>query len=285
MMRKSLPTCLPLFLLTAVVLLSVDGAGQGGAKTRVGSEPADFVNTFVGTAGPDAGATFPGAALPFGMIQWSPDTSNGFTRKNVGSYIYDDSTIRGFSFTHLSGPGCPMAGDIPIQPALGEMRVSPAIDPAVYRAKFSHSQEEASPGYYSVRFDNGIKVQLAATRRAGIGKFDFPASADSNLLFDLGRNATEVFDAAITIEGPGKISGNVTSGAFCHAANRYTVYFAAEFNRPFTSFGTWNGPTVSKGQRSAKGVHTGGWVEFDTTKNHDVEMRIALSFAIPKDAW
>jgi predicted alpha-1,2-mannosidase len=278
MMRKSMPSSLPVLLLLAVMLLSVDGAGQAGANARVGSGPADYVNTFVGTSGPDAGATYPGAAWPFGMIQWSPDTSNGFTRKNVGSYIYDDTMIRGFSLTHLSGPGCPMAGDIPIQPVLGEMNVSPATDPAIYRAKFSHSHEAASPGYYSVGFDNGIRVQLAATLRAGIGKFSFPASADSDLLFDLGRNATEVFDAAITIDGPRKISGSVTSGAYCHANHRYTIYFVAEFNRPFTSFGTWDGPAVNKGKRSAQGAHTGGWVGFDTTKDHDVEMRIALSY-------
>src|SRR5271157_4727251 len=125
-MRKPMPSSLPVFLLLASMLLSVDGAGQAGANTHVGSRPADDVNTFVGTAGPDAGSTYPGASWPFGMIQWSPDTSNGFTRKNVGSYIYDDDMIRGFSLTHLSGPGCPMAGDIPIQPVLGEIKASPA---------------------------------------------------------------------------------------------------------------------------------------------------------------
>jgi predicted alpha-1,2-mannosidase len=280
-----MPSRAPILLLLAAMLSSVSGAGQSGAKPRVGSSPADFVNTFVGTAGADAGATYPGAALPFGMIQWSPDTSDGFTRKNVGSYVYDDSMIRDFSLTHLSGPGCPVLGDIPIQPVLGEIKVSPAIDPAVYRAKFSHSQEAASPGYYSVRFDNGIHVQLATTLRAGIGSFAIPASTQSNMVFDLGRNATEVFDAALAIEGPQKISGHVSSGAFCHSSNRYTIYFAAEFNRPFTSFGTWNGPLVSKGQRSVEGAHTGGWVGFDTTKDHGVEMRIALSYVSVANAW
>ena len=286
-MRKPMPSSLP-FLLLAVMLISVNGelrSGQAGANTRVGSGPADYVNTFVGTAGPDAGATYPGASLPFGMIQWSPETTNGFTRKNVGSYNYVDDMIRGFSLTHLSGPGCPMAGDIPIQPVVGEVSVSPATDPAVYRARFSHAHEKASPGYYYVGFDNGIKIQLATTLRAGISSFAFPASAHSNLLFDLGRNATEVFDSTLAIDGPRRISGSVTSGAYCHANHRYTIYFVAEFNRPFTSFGTWDGPAVNKGQKSVNGAHAGGWVGFDTTKYRDVEMRIALSYVSVASAW
>ncbi len=242
------------------------------------SDPAAYVNTFVGTSGPDAGATFPGASLPFGMIQWSPDTSNAYTRKNVGSYVYDDTMIRDFSLTHLDGPGCPMAGDIPIQPVLGEIKVSPAIDPAIYRARFSHANEASSPGYYSVAFDDGIKTQLATTVRASIGRFKFPASSNSNLVFDLGRNATEVFDASLAINGADRLSGSVTSGAYCHANHRYTVYFAAEFSRPFASFGTWSGPEVNSGSRTVSGVHTGGWVAFDTTAHQEVEMRIALSY-------
>jgi len=286
-MRKALKSSLSVLLFLSLMLLSASGesrSGQSGPKATSAS-PADYVNTFVGTAGPDAGNTYPGAALPFGMIQWSPDTSNGFTRKNVGSYVYDDNMIRDFSLTHLSGPGCPVLGDIPIQPVLGEITVSPATEPAVFRAKFSHTREEASPGYYSVGFNNGIKIQLAATLRAGIGKFVFPASADSSLLFGLGRNATEVFDATMAIDGARKISGSVSSGAFCHSTNRYTIYFAAEFDRPFTSFGTWSGAAVNKGQRSVQGAHTGGWVGFDTTKNHDVEMRIALSYVSTANAW
>ena len=270
-----------LFLLLIIVSLAFSGevrSGEAGGMNPASSDPAAYVNTFVGTSGPDAGATFPGASLPFGMIQWSPDTSNAYTRKNVGSYVYDDTMIRDFSLTHLNGPGCPMAGDIPIQPVLGEIKVSPAIDPAIYRAKFSHAHEASFPGYYSVAFDDGIKTQLATTVRASIGRFKFPASSNSNLVFDLGRNATEVFDASLAINGADRLSGSVTSGAYCHANHRYTVYFAAEFSRPFASFGTWSGPEVNSGSRTVSGVHTGGWVAFDTTAHQEVEMRIALSY-------
>jgi predicted alpha-1,2-mannosidase len=276
--RKPIFNTLPILVLAAMLLSgSVKPvAGQGGAA-RAKPSPADDVNTFVGTAGPDAGATYPGASAPFGMIEWSPDTSNGFTRKNVGSYVYGDDMIRGFSLLHLSGPGCPMAGDIPIQPWTAEPAVSPAIDPAHYRARFSHAHEQASPGYYAVSYDNGIRTQLTTTVRAGIGAFSFPAAGGA-LLFDLGRNAAEVYDASLAIEGSSKISGSVTGGGYCHANHRYTVYFAAEFNQPFARFGTWDGPTLNSGQRSTQGVHTGGWVAFGTGQNHNVEMRIALSY-------
>lgn len=274
LIRRLIPLC----LLPAAIFLCSSNAGLAGDAVVAESGPAGLVNTFIGTAGPDAGATFPGATLPFGMVQWSPDTSNGFTRKNVGSYQYGDDMIRDFSLTHLSGPGCPVLGDVPIQPFVGDIKTSPAIDPAMYRAKFSHSNEGAGPGFYSVTLDNGIHVQLATTLRAGLGTFEFPLSDRSNLIFDVGRNATEVYSARVEIEAPDKISGSVTSGAFCHSTNRYKIYFAAEFNRPFASSGVWSGPALNQGQLTVEGAHTGGWVSFDTTQNHIVEMRIAVSY-------
>ena len=196
-------------------------------------EPTDYVNPFVGTAaGSNSGNTFPGAALPFGMMQWSPGTDTGFV-KNTGSYIYSDSAIRGFSLNHLSGPGCAVLGDVPIMPVVGAVTSSPAASPTAYSAKFSHADEEASPGFYAVNLANGVKAQLTVTTRAGIASFTFPASPDSSFLFEVGRNATGVPNATIEFTGNQRISGSVVTGAFCGAPNKYTVYFAAEFNRPF----------------------------------------------------
>ncbi len=276
--RVPMPRSFLLFSLPAAVFLWPNTVELAASAMEVDSGPAGLVNTFIGTAGRDAGATFPGATLPFGMVQWSPDTSNGFTRKNVGSYQYGDDMIRDFSLTHLSGPGCPVLGDVAIQPFVGEIKTSPAINPAMYRARFSHSDEEASPGYYSVRFDDGIQIKLAATLRGGIGKFDFPPSLNSTFIFDVGRNATEVYNARVEIEAPEKVEGSVSSGAFCHSTNHYKIYFVAEFNHPFSSFGAWSGADLNQGQHTVEGAHTGGWVTFDTTRNQTVEMRIAISY-------
>jgi len=286
-MRNDLKSSLSASLLLALLLCGTSASSapqqkQGGARTASSSSGAsagftEYVNAYVGTAGPDMGNTFPGAALRFGMIQWSPDTLRGFDESHVGSYLYDDNEIRGFSLTHLSGPGCPVMGDVLITPVPGTITVSPATDPKAYAAKFSHTREEASPGYYSVALDNGTKVQVAVTTRAGIGRFAFPASPRSSLLFNVGRAATEVSSATIEIRGDRNVSGSVSSGGFCGLAqNLITVYFAAEFNRPFTQFGTWRGASVNRGRRSVSGAQTGGFVEFDA--GQPVEMKVALSY-------
>src|SRR3982074_671639 len=107
-------------------------------------DPLRYVDPFIGTAG--EGAVFPGAAAPFGMLQWSPDT-----RLGGGGYHYDDRTIRGFSLTHLSGVGCPAFQDVPFMPTLGVPLTSPASDWSTYAAHFAHADEQAPPGYYAVR--------------------------------------------------------------------------------------------------------------------------------------
>ena len=102
------------------------------------------------------------------MMQWSPDTTaNGF-------YKYRDSAIRGFSLTHLSGAGCPIFSDIPFLPVVGPVRTSPALNPTHYAASYSHSNEQASPGYYAVNLDSGVEVKLSVTARTGLGVFTFP---------------------------------------------------------------------------------------------------------------
>src|SRR3712207_848280 len=139
-------------------------------------DPVGYVNTFVGTAnapfqdflgGNSSGNTFPGATLPFGMIQWSPDTAKGFGSEERGSYLYADTAIRGFSLTHISGPGCPVFGDVPIMPFVGEVKASPVAEPNDYLVKFSHTKEKASPGYYEVALENRVHVRLAVTERTG----------------------------------------------------------------------------------------------------------------------
>jgi len=299
-MFKSMKSFLPLFLLVSLMLLSVS-CQQKPASTEESAapslEPAEYVNPFVGTApGQDSGNTFPGATMPLGMIQWSPDSATGFVwapgttigaRKHPGSYVYTDDAIRGLSLNHLSGPGCAIMGDVPIMPVAGPVTTSPGDDGGAYAAKFSHANEQASPGYYAVSFDNGVKVQLTVTTRAGIGDFTFPASSDSNFLFEASRtgNANGVKSAAVEITGNQQISGKVETGGFCRYNNKYTLYFAAEFNRPFSSFGTWKGSVVHKGQRRVMGPKTGGFVGFDTAKDQHVEMKVALSYVSVKNAW
>jgi len=280
--KKSL--CLLLLFLPLVLFLAgcEHKAPLTAESTGPQAQPVDEVNPFVGTIAD--GNTFPGATMPFGMIQWSPVT--GFVN-HVGDYLYTDSDIRGFSLDHLSGPGCPIMGDVPIMPWVGAVATSPATDVKAYSTNFSHANEEASPGYYSVSLGNGVKVQLTVTTRVGIGSFTFPSSANSNFLFETSHTANRygVSKATVEIAGKQKISGSVATSGFCSYPNKYTVYFAAEFNRPFAKFGTWKGSAVKDGSRSASGPQAGGFVGFDTTKDQVVELKVALSYVSVANAW
>jgi predicted alpha-1,2-mannosidase len=271
---------------------------------------ARWVNPFVGTqpGGPDhgtgggAGNNFPGADVPFGMVQWSPDT---VTRQH-GGYAYEDDRIRGFSLTHLSGAGCSTYQDIPITPFAGEVTTSPAADPDRYVSTFSHDNESASPGYYGVTLDSGTEVELTVTQRTGVGRFAYPGGSTSTLLVNTSGSVSGTDDAEVTI-GTDSISGWATSGRFCGTDHRYRVYFHAEFDQRFASVGTWKNGAVTPGRSSERGGSgireglgdapktaeaqggrstenedttvsgpgSGGWVTFD---DPDVTMRVGLSF-------
>ncbi len=275
-MRRTVKASL---IVSIFLLLNVPTGAPRSAGSAPGKDYTQYVNPYIGTAGPDPANTFPGPALPFGMIQWSPDTLRGYDKTHAGNYLYDDHEILGFSLNHISGSGCPLMGDVLITPVAGAITASPAIGVTAYGAKFSHANEKASPGYYSVALDNGTKVQLTVTTRASIGDFAFPASAHSTLLINVGRNASGVYNASFEVTSDRRIEGSVFTGGFCsRKRNSYTVYFSAEFSRPFTGFGTWEGPAVSRGVRSVRGAKTGGYVEFDTTQVQAVQMRVGLSY-------
>jgi len=205
-------------LLAAV--LPVPSAAPDGAVLV--TDPAAAVNPFIGTA--NDGNDFPGADAPFGMLQWSPDT---VSRPEGGGYAYGDSAISGFSLTHLSGPGCRAAGDIPILPTVGAVDTS-ATD------SFSHAGEAASAGYYRVALDNGVTVELTATTRTGLARFSFPATAQANLVLGLAGSQRTDLATSFTVVSRTEVQGSASSGNFCGTGSRYTVYFDLQFSQPFT---------------------------------------------------
>ncbi|GAB2978973.1 lectin [Saccharothrix stipae] len=216
------------------------------------TDPAQHVNPFVGTkpGGPDfghgggAGNTFPGAVAPFGMLQWSPDT----VTHQHGGYHHDDNRIRGFSLTHLSGPGCSDFGTVPFMPSLGTTPAS--------HSTFTHAAEQASPGYYSVRFDNGIRTELTANQRSGVARFTYPAGQRASLTVDAGR-AFNAASGSITI-GTDSLSGFTDSGGFCGTGNRYRLHFHVTFDQPFASTATIADGRVTPGGRAVEGSSRGG---------------------------
>ncbi|WP_255952786.1 lectin [Streptomyces odontomachi] len=229
-----------------VVALSLQAAG--GAAAADGPEPvrdpAALVNPFIGTSG--AVNTFPGPDVPFGMMQWGPDTTP--SRAQGGGYEYDSSKISGFSLTHVSGPGCNVAGDVPILPVSGEL---PA-DPSGSSVGFSHADEQSTIGSYTVKDSAGVTTELTDTARAGLGRFTFPAGAKSSLLLKLSGGATQVDGTQVRVVGDREVVGSVDSGHFCGAKNAYTLHFDIKFDHPFTESGTWAGDTVHQGADALK---------------------------------
>ena len=188
-----------------------------------------YVDPMIGTGG--HGHTYPGAVLPHGMVQLSPDTRlEGWD--GCSGYHYSDNYIFGFTHTHLSGTGCSDYGDILLMPMSG----GPSPDNKVYGSKFLHANEKASPGYYSVKLDDdNIMAELTATTRVGFHKYTFSAAGKNNIILDL-KHRDEVLESSITILNNHTVAGLRRSKAW--AEDQY-VYFVIEFSEPFTTSGVW----------------------------------------------
>jgi predicted alpha-1,2-mannosidase len=197
------------------------------ATSDLVADPAALVDPFIGTAG--GFNTFPGTDVPFGMIQWSPDTQN---RHLGGGYDHGSNSFRGFSLTHMSGPGCGGYGDLPILPITGGV---PSGNPGSVMVSIDHTNESASPGYYSVRHGSpAIRTELTSTTRTGGVRLTYPSGSQASLLVKLldSQNGTDA--ATGTINSSTEISGSASSGHFCGAGDTYTVFFDMVFDHAFT---------------------------------------------------
>jgi predicted alpha-1,2-mannosidase len=256
-------------------------AGPAAGAERVSStvgDPSSLVNpidgTGAGAANPGAIGEFPGADLPFGMIQWSPQTTPNVAMAG-GGYSYADSAISGFSLTNLSGVGCPAYGDVPILPTVGPI----GSNPAATTASFTHASEHAVPGRYQVTLGSPqVTTQLAVTARTGLSSMTFPPTTAANLLFKVAGSANPVSATGVQLVGRNGITGQVTSGQFCGTGTNYTLYFSAQFSRPFTSAGSWNGTAVTPGASSCHGMACGAYVTFNTEQQRTVLMKVGISF-------
>ncbi|MFD7818393.1 GH92 family glycosyl hydrolase [Streptomyces sp. NPDC059785] len=234
----------------------------------------DLVNPFIGSE--NEGNTYPGAAVPFGMVQFSPDTGH-----NTG-YDYSETHIRGFSLVHLSGVGCGLGGDLPVLPTTGDVTNT---DYASYAAGFSHDDESASPGYYQVGLDNGVEAELTATERTGVQRYTFPATDKANVLLNAGQSLHSTASTTVEILDNRTVRTAITGSGFCQATKPYTVYTITRFDRPFTSSGTWNGDTVTDNSTKSTGTgRNGAYLRFDTTKDRTVEATTALSYVDARGA-
>lgn len=260
-----------------------------------------FVNPFIGTE--KMGHTFPGATVPFGMVQLSPDTDtlqlqvngkyNPDIYKYCAGYQYTDKTIVGFSHTHLSGTGHSDLGDILIMPTVGELQLNPGIatDPSTgFRSAFSHANEIAEPDYYRVKLDdNNILAELTASARVGMHQYSFPKSDKAHIILDLVSGIynyeTKNVWTFIRIENDSLITGYRQTNGW---ARTRTVYFAIAFSKPFKKYGYknfakepyrgfWGKFNQTKNFPEMAGTQLRTYFDFDTDEGEKIKLKVALS--------
>ncbi|MEI6898809.1 MAG: GH92 family glycosyl hydrolase [Bacteroidota bacterium] len=240
-------------------------------KSQTSKSPVDYVNPFIGTQ--EMGHTYPGASVPFGFVQLSPDTDtipydkdgkyNPDVYRYCSGYQYLDKTIVGFSHTHFNGTGHSDLGDFLIMPTVGKLQLNPgtADHPEHgYRSSFRHETESASPGYYRVHLDDpDVEAEMTVTTRAGIHRYTFPETDSAHIILDMASGIYnydgKVLWANVRVVNDSIITGyRVTRG---WGRTRY-LYFAIIFSKPFESFGCRN---------DEKPVYRGFWRRFDQSHN------------------
>ena len=272
---------------------------MAGASVVPAQNKTGYVDPFIGTDG--MGHTFPGACVPFGGVQLSPDTDtiphniNGkyqpMVYETCAGYRYNDPTIVGFAHTHFSGTGHSDLGDILIMPTTGPLKLNPgtADNPdGGFRSRFSHSTESARPGLYQVTLDDyGIKARLTATTRVGVHEYTFPQ--DGQVILDLIHGIYD-YDgktlwAEVQVKDDHTVVGyRITDG---WARTNYT-YFAIEFSQPIIEYGYkdrqkidykggWSKFDVSRNFAAMAGRKLVAWFKFATSKNPVLTVKVALS--------
>jgi putative alpha-1,2-mannosidase len=212
-----------------------------GSSAMAQTSPVGSVDPFIGT-GPE-GHTYPGASVPFGMVQLSPDTQiRPFKQsyKWAAGYRYEDTTILGFSHTHFSGAGHSDLGDVLLQPISGDVKLEPGeIDQpgSGYRSRFDHKSEEAHPGYYSVTLaDYGVHAELTATARVGVHRYTYPQGKAEHVLLDLRSSIYnypgKVLWSRVRVRQDGTITGMRETRGWAPGRQ---LFFAIRFSQPMSS--------------------------------------------------
>lgn len=214
---------------------------------------AALVNIFIGTGG--HGHTYPGAVVPFGMVQLSPDTRlSGWD--GCSGYYYTDTVVYGFSHTHLSGTGVADYCDILFMPTTGE----PQFINTDYRSSFKKKNEAASPGYYKTKLEKyDIGVELTATKRVGVHRYEYPSTKQANIIIDL-KHRDEVLDSWIEVVNDHEVRGFRRSKSW--ASDQY-IYFYTKFNKAFKTYGIALNDTVQQGQNKVQGKNVKMYLQFD----------------------
>ena len=247
----------------------------------IGTITVRYPNDFYGL-----GKTYPGAAAPLGMVQISPDTITG--GDNASGYNFLQDSIEGFSLCHLSGTGWyGEMGNFQVMPTTGQLE----IDRDKNRSPFSHEQEEAAIGYYSVVLDRyQIRTELTARQHAGMLRFTFPKSEESRIQVDLARRIgmkdrwlehsrqrIEIVDNQ-TIQGWMECPNS--DGGWGQGAGgvSYRLHFYAQLNKPMETYGVWDKDKIVRDVSEFEGSNSGFFAEFETSADEQVLMKVGISY-------
>lgn len=247
--------------------------------TSTNKTALDYVNPFVGTG--FHGHTYPGATLPFGAVQLSPDTRRGNWDACSG-YHYSDSTILGFSHTHLSGTGCIDLGDVLLRPTSMPVQLDGKSDYIFQPARFSHKNEVATPGYYSVYLDDeGIKAELSATTRAGIHRYTFSDGKEAAVVLDLAHLLDNefIYEAEIKQTGANELSGMRRTRGWVD--NQY-VFFTVQFSQPIAKLELVSDGKACEADDSVKGTRLQAVAHFGQQKS--VVAKVGISVVSEENA-
>lgn len=258
-------------LITIFLLLFITSSLFADKKQLI-----QYVDPMIGTDG--HAHTFPGATLPFGMVQLSP--SNDFKAWDwCSGYHYSDSILKGFAHTHISGAGLAGLGDILLMPTLGETKIQAGTEEepdSGFRSRFSHEREKASAGYYAVVLDDyDVKVELTCTPRVGFHRYTFNTAGQGNVILDPTHNIMENVQATeIEILSDTKIRG----WKHCNGeGGDRKVYFYANFSKAFEQSGVAIDDQIQTGTKKATAKRVKGFVSFDVNSGESVEVKVALS--------
>ena len=259
------------------------------------NELTGYVNPFIGTGAVNgsslSGNTYPGATVPFGMVQLSPDTRDEPDWSVASGYDYNDKSIVGFSHTHLSGTGAAELFDVLVMPTTGRImtRAGSAKNPSTgYRSRFSHDQEKAHPGYYSVKLlDYNINAELTATSHAGFHRYTFSPDSSAHIVFDLNHSLEKsswgchIIDSQIRMVNAHTMQGyRVITGW----AKLRKVYFYAEFSQPVKHVLMVNGDRKYDNPTVLNGSDLRAVLDFDVKKNPKLLVKIGLSAVSAQNA-
>lgn len=266
---------MPNLIRVILLIVMVSCVAISCKNNNSGADYYSLTNTLLGAKGKgfgerqrylEAGYTFPGPTLPFGMVQFM-------------TTFFDPN--KGFVINQMSGAGCHNMGNFPMLPLSGNLEASPK-DMMGFTPNIQI--EEAHAGYYKANLFSNTSCELTATNRTGFARINFNTTDKGSIIIATGINSTEILEAEVEITGPNSFEGMADGGNFCGANSKYKIYFAGEFNSNAETFGTWMEDSLLTQATSAKDQNSGVYFTFNNEEQSEVLYKVGISYVSVENA-